>query len=327
MKIKVFGETLSNMPWEDRPEGCSDVLWRSRRNPILGRKPVSKGSRVFNSAVASFGSGFVGVFRIDHKNGRPQLHVGYSEDGFSWNVQEEEIHWIDPSGKPFPTFYAYDPRLVKIENTYYVTFCTDDHGPTIGVATTKDFKTFVRLPNAFVPCNRNGVLFPRKVNGVYLMLNRPSDMGHTPFGDIFLSESSDMIHWGNHRWVMGRSSENWWENLKIGAGPAPIETSEGWLLFYHGVTLTCNGYVYNLGAVLLDLEEPWEVLHRCKYYLLTPEERYEVCGFVPNVVFPCAALCDVSTNRIAIYYGAADTHVAIAFGYVDEIVDYVISHS
>ncbi len=323
MSLTVLQEPIVNIPWEERPKGCTNILWRSTKNPILGRNPVEKGSRVFNSAVTTFETGFVGVFRIDHKNGRPQLHVGFSEDGFKWKVEEEEINWITESGEPFPTFYAYDPRLVKIEDTYYITFCTDDHGPTIGVGMTRDFKTFIRLPNAFVPFNRNGVLFPRKIKGKYIMLNRPSDMGHTPFGDIFLSESFDMIHWGNHKWVMGRSSQNWWENLKIGTGPVPIETNEGWFLIYHGVTLTCNGYVYSFGGALLDLEEPSKVLYRCKNYLMTPEAEYEICGFVPNVVFPCALLCDSSTNRISIYYGAADTYVAIAFGYLDEIIDYV----
>jgi len=323
LRIEVFHDPLDNIPWEERPAGCTSVLWRSSKNPILGRNPVRNGSRVFNSAVTNFKSGFVGVFRVDHKDGRPQLHVGFSEDGFNWKLREEDIEWVSESGKPFPTFYAYDPRLVRIEDTYYITFCTDDHGPTIGVGMTKDFERFTRLPNAFVPFNRNGVLFPKKINGKYLMLNRPSDMGHTPFGDIFLSESDDMIHWGNHRWVMGRSSHNWWENLKIGTGPVPLQTSEGWLLIYHGVTLTCNGYVYSFGGALLDLKDPSKVLYRCKDYLMTPEADYETCGFVPNVVFPCALLCDPSTNRVAIYYGAADTHVAVAFGYLDEIIDYV----
>lgn len=320
MNWDAFQPTV-NIPWEERPKECTGLLWRSNRNPILGRNPVERGSRVFNSAVAIFGSGFAGIFRIDHKNGRPQLHVGFSQDGFNWKIEEEDINWVSEYGEPFPTFYAYDPRIVKIEDTYYITFCTDDHGPTIGIGVTKDFKTFVRLPNAFVPCNRNGVLFPKKIKNKYLMPNRPSDMGHTPFGDIFLSESYDMIHWGNHRWVMGRRSENWWENLKIGAGPIPLETNEGWLLIYHGVTLTCNGYVYSFRAALLDLEEPSKVLYRCTDYLMTPEADYEVCGFVPNVVFPCALICD--SNRVLIYYGAADTHIAIAFGYLNEIIDCV----
>ena len=116
-----------------------------------------------------------------------------------------------------------------------MTWCNGYHGPTIGIARTKDFVHFEQLENAFLPYNRNGVLFPRKFDGKFLMLSRPSDTGHTPFGDIFVSESPDLVYWGRHRHVMGRGWP-WWQGTKIGAGPSPIETSEGWLLFYHGVT-------------------------------------------------------------------------------------------
>ena len=169
------------------------------------------------------------------------------------------------------------------------------------------------------------MLFPRKVNGMYLMLSRPSDSGHTPFGDIFLSQSPDMEFWGRHRHVMGKGA-NWWENVKIGGGAAPIETSEGWLLFYHGVTGTCNGYVYSIGGAILDRDEPSRVLWRCGDFLLTPEAEYEERGFVPNVCFPCATLQDTATGRIALYYGCADSYVGLAFTTVDEVVDYIKAH-
>ncbi len=130
-----------------------------------------------------------------------------------------------------------------------------------------------------------------------------------------------MTHWGKHRFVMGTGSG--WESTKIGPGPAPIETSEGWLAFYHGVLTSCNGFVYSFGAVLLDLEQPWKVIARCRNYLMSPQKLYECVGDVPNVVFPCAALADSATNRIAIYYGAADTCTGLAFCNADEVVDYV----
>ena len=157
------------------------------------------------------------------------------------------------------------------------------------------------------------------------LLSRPSDSGHTPFGDIFLSQSPDMEFWGRHRHVMGKSG-NWWENLKIGGGAAPIETSEGWLLFYHGVTGTCNGYVYSISGAILDRDEPSRVLHRCSTFLLTPETDYEERGFVPNVCFPCATLQDAATGRIALYYGCADSYVGLAFTTADEVVDYIKAH-
>ena len=126
--------------------------------------------------------------------------------------------------------------------------------------------------------------------------------------------------------MVGRSFE-WWESLKIGGGAAPIETSEGWLLFYHGVSGTCNGYVYSIGGAILDLENPSIVKYRCENFLLTPEEWYEERGFVPNVTFPCATIHDPESGRIAIYYGCADSYVGLAFCKFDEIVAYIKEHS
>jgi len=215
--------------------------------------------------------------------------------------------------------------VVWIEDRYWVTWCNGYHGPTIGVAWTQDFETFHQLENAFLPYNRNGVLFPRKINGKYAMLSRPSDRGHTPWGDMFYSESPDMIHWGCHRFVMAPAGG--WQSTKIGAGPVPIETTEGWLLIYHGVLTSCNGFVYSAGAALLDLEKPWKVMARTAPYIMSPQELYECVGDVPNVVFPCAALADAATGRIAVYYGAADTVTGLAFCLVDELVEFTKQNS
>jgi beta-1,4-mannooligosaccharide/beta-1,4-mannosyl-N-acetylglucosamine phosphorylase len=212
-----------------------------------------------------------------------------------------------------------------LEDRYYVTWCNGYHGPTIGVGYTFDFQEFHFLENALLPYNRNGVLFPRQINGKYVMLSRPSDRGHTPFGDIFLSQSPDLIHWGEHRFVMAASGG--WQSTKVGAGPIPIETPDFWLLFYHGVLTSCNGFVYSMGAALLDLEQPWKVRYRSAPYLLSPQTLYECVGDVPNVAFPCAALVDGPTGRIAIYYGGADTVTALAFARLDEVVEFVKANS
>ena len=118
-----------------------------------------------------------------------------------------------------------------------------------------------------------------------------------------------------------------WQSTKIGAGPIPIETDEGWLLFYHGVLTSCNGFVYSFGACLLDIDQPWKVLYRTEPYLLSPQRIYEQVGDVPNVAFPCAALSDAETGRIAIYYGGADTVICMAFCDVSEVVDFVKHNS
>lgn len=154
--------------------------------------------------------------------------------------------------------YKYDPRVTWIEDRYWVTWCNGYHGPTIGIAYTFDFKEFFQCENAFLPFNRNGVLFPQKIDGKYAMLSRPSDNGHTPFGDIYISYSPDMKYWGEHRCVMKVTPfpESAWQCTKIGAGSVPFLTDEGWLLFYHGVITTCNGFRYAMGAAILDKDHP-----------------------------------------------------------------------
>lgn len=326
-EIKMIAPAVNNVPWQEKPEGIVGApIWRYSENPIINRNPIENVARIFNSAVVPYEGKFIGVFRAEQTNGIPYIYLGRSDDGIHWNFDKDKIIFKDEDGNDFMPYYAYDPRLVKVEDVYYVIWCQDFYGASIGMAKTTDFKTFTRVENPFLPFNRNAVLFPRKIHGNFMLLSRPSDSGHTPFGDIFISESPDLVYWGKHRHVMGRSSE-WWESLKIGGGAAPIETSEGWLLFYHGVSGTCNGYVYSIGGAILDLEEPSKVLYRCENFLLTPEEWYEERGFVPNVTFPCATIHDPESGKIAIYYGCADSYVGLAFCKFDEIVAYIKEHS
>ena len=325
MKHQLYCNSLPNMPWQEPSKGCTAPMWRYTENPIIPRNPLPGVARIFNSAVVPYLGGFIGVFRGEQRDGIPFLYLGRSRDGINWTFDPEKINFVNERGDSFQPVYAYDPRLVKVEDIYYIIWCQDCYGASIGIAKTEDFKTFTRLENPFIPFNRNGVLFPRKIDGMYTILSRPSDSGHTPFGDIYLSQSPDMTFWGRHRHVMGKGS-NWWKNVKIGGGAAPIETDLGWLLFYHGVTGTCNGFVYSIGGAILDRDEPSRVLYRCSDFLLTPETWYEERGFVPNVCFPCASLQDCDTGRIAVYYGCADSYVGLAFTTADTVLEYIMAH-
>jgi beta-1,4-mannooligosaccharide/beta-1,4-mannosyl-N-acetylglucosamine phosphorylase len=323
--------SLPNIPWEERPSGSNpmkEALWRYSGNPIIPRNLTMYSNSIFNSAVAPYKDGFAGVFRCDDTSRRMNIHAGRSKDGINWSIDDEVIEFIktDP-GLP-DSEYKYDPRVVVVEDRWYIIWCNGYHGPCIGLGYTFDFEKFYQMENPLMFFNRNGVLFPRKIGKNYAMLSRPSDSGHTPFGDIVYSESPDLTFWGKHRHVMAPlGSESGWQSTKIGAGPAPIETSEGWLLFYHGVLTSCNGYVYSFGAALLDLDEPWKVIARARPYLINPRETYECVGDVPNVTFPCACLTDGDTGRLAIYYGCADTVTGLVFGKVDEVVDFVKSNA
>ena len=323
MEPKLIGAPLPNIPFEERTEQNGLPFWRSAKNPIIYRNPVKGVARIYNSAVVPFGDGFAAVFRGDTLNGWPLLYVGFSKNGYTFDICEWPICMEQEDGTPYAMEYGYDPRVVQVGDTYYVLWCDGLQGqPTIGLAETKDFKKFIFRGHPVLPYSRNGVLFPRKIGGEYVLLTRPSDQGHTPYGDIYLSYSKDLTYWGKHKLLMQPKSS--WERLKIGAGPAPIETSEGWLLLYHGVTQTCSGYVYSMGGALLDRDDPSKVLHRSENYLLTPEKEYECVGFVPNVVFPCSTLTDSATGRIALYYGCADTVFSLAFSTLDQIINYII---
>lgn len=304
-------------------------MWRYSMNPIIERDAIPSSNSVFNSAVVAFEDGFAGVFRCDNKAVQMNIFAGFSKDGIHWEIEHEPIVMQRGNTDMIDSDYKYDPRVVFIEDRYWITWCNGYHGPTIGIAYTFDFKEFFQCENAFLPFNRNGVLFPKKINGKYAMLSRPSDNGHTPFGDIYISFSPDMKYWGEHRVVMKTApfEQSAWQCTKIGAGPIPILTNEGWLMIYHGVINTCNGFRYAMGAALLEENAPEKVRYRTKPYLLSPSVTYEQVGDVPNVIFPCAALHDEEKDRLSVYYGAADTVVGLAFGKLSEVVKFTINNS
>lgn len=319
---KIIGNALPNIPWQEKPQGYDKPIWRYDNNPIIKRDAIPTSNSIFNSAVVPFEGKFAGVFRCDSRGLIMDIFAGFSDDGINWKINPDPIVF-EGDAEVTAKEYRYDPRVCWIEDRYYITWCNGYHGPTIGIGYTYDFKTFYQLENAFLPYNRNGVMFPRKINGNYAMVSRPSDTGHTPFGDIFYSESPDMTYWGKHRYVFGTSPVAGWQSKKVGPGPTPIETDEGWLMIYHGVLNSCNGFVYRFGVALLDIDKPWIVKERGMFYVFGPETSYELTGDVPNVTFPCATLCDADTGRIAIYYGAADTVTGLAFTTVDELLTFM----
>ena len=319
--------TKIEIPWQERPENCTDVMWRYSNNPIIGRYHIPSSNSIFNSAVVPFEDGFAGVFRCDNKAVQMNIFAGFSKDGINWDINHDPIVMQAGNTQMIESDYKYDPRVTFIEDRYWITWCNGYHGPTIGIAYTFDFKEFFQCENAFLPFNRNGVLFPEKINGRYAMLSRPSDNGHTPFGDIYISFSPDMKYWGEHRNVMKVApfQDSAWQCTKIGAGTVPFLTKEGWLMFYHGVINTCNGFRYSMGAAILDKENPDKVLYRSKEYLLAPAAGYELAGDLPNVVFPCPALQD--GEKVFVYFETADIVVSVVFGYIDEIIESIKKNS
>lgn len=215
-------------------------------------------------------------------------------------------------GDEVEEFGVEDPRITPIDGRFYFTYvAVSRHGPATALASTTDFRAFERHGIVFCPENKDVVLFPEKVGGVYHSLHRP--VGGTPFcrPEIWTARSSDLLHWGDHRPLTVSGGE--WQSGRVGAGTPPLRVAEGWLEIYHGNLHPRHpGEVgaYCAGALLLDPENPCEVLAQTHEPFFRPELDFETTGFVPNVVFPTGVVRDGPT--LMIYYGAADRVTALA---------------
>jgi beta-1,2-mannobiose phosphorylase / 1,2-beta-oligomannan phosphorylase len=166
---------------------------------------------------------------------------------------------------------------------------------------------------------------PRRIGSDFIMFHRPVT-ALTHRADIWLSRSQDLQLWHPPEPVLGARPGGWWDSARVGIGPPPLETSEGWLMIYHGVRETVAGALYRAGLALLDLEEPTRVLRRCAEWVLGPREEYELVGDVPGVVFPCGLLHDSNTDELRLYYGAADTCIALATASKTSVLDFLLEH-
>ena len=231
------------------------------------------------------------------------MRLARSTNGINFDI--EETPSIQPANK-YETFGLEDPRITLIDDTYYISYVSVcPIGVTTSLISTRDFKSFYRHGVIFCPDNKDVVIFPETIEGKYYSLHRPvSNLFMKQH--IWISESTDLICWGNHRNLMGPRC-GYWDEVKLGAGAVPFRVEQGWLEIYHGVDLN---NVYSLGALLLDSREPWKIIARSEKPILEPQADYECKGFFGNVVFSCGLLCE--DNKLKIYYGAADTSICYA---------------
>lgn len=231
------------------------------------------------------------------------LRLARSRNGIDFEIDEAAA--ISPA-TDYETFGLEDPRITKIDSTYYIDYVgASPAGVTTCLASTTDFKHFQRHGIIFCPDNKDVVIFPEKINGKYFAIHRPAS-GLFKKNDMWLSESPDLLCWGNHRFLMS-PGPNDWDSTRIGAGAVPFKTDAGWIEVYHGVD---HKNRYSLGAVLLDAQKPWKVLARTRKPIFQPQADYECSGFFGNVVFTCGLLCE--SQKIKLYYGAADTSICYA---------------
>jgi beta-1,4-mannooligosaccharide/beta-1,4-mannosyl-N-acetylglucosamine phosphorylase len=304
----------------------SDVVKRYSGNPILTAEMIPGANAVFNSSVVPFGDGYVGVFRVERRQGFQSLRVAWSKDGITgWKFDPEEA--LVPTEEPYKTYEEarYDPRITRIEDDgagghYYISHASENrYGCQVSVARTKDFKKFEKIAIASEPTNRNMVLFPERIGGLFVRLDRPFEYGNK--GNIWISYSPDLVYWGRSECIMTNRGFGW-DQGKVGPGAPPIKTKEGWLALYHGITPRVNAQIYKAGVALLDLEDPRKVIARGKEYIMAPREIYERVGDVPNVVFPTAVIPDFEKDECRIYYGGADTVFCLATAKISELIDF-----
>jgi predicted GH43/DUF377 family glycosyl hydrolase len=305
----------------------TELFCRHPDNPILTAQdwPYPAHS-IFNAGACQVGEETVLLVRVEDRRGHSHLTVARSLDGVSdWQIDAKPSFPPDPAHFPEETWGVEDPRLTWVEDRHewIIAYTAFSHsGPLVSLASTKDFTSFTRLGPVMPPEDKDAAVFPRKFGGRYAMLHRPVSAGSSG-AHIWLSFSPDLKHWGDHHVVLNARRGAWWDANKIGLSPPPLETPEGWLILYHGVRHTAAGCLYRLGLALLDLDDPRQVLRRSDEWIFAPEMDYERQGDVGGVVFPCGWILDQPTGQIRMYYGGADTCLALATAQLDDVLGYL----
>jgi predicted GH43/DUF377 family glycosyl hydrolase len=299
------------------------VVDRYAGNPILIGSDFPKHSgiiRVFNSGIVKWRGRYLMACRVEDRALNNWIWIAESSDGYHFVPKPGpvEMPHDDPSFAEYTAGMYYDPRITELEGRCYLVHAAHSgHTCRLSLLVTDDFERFDWLGFISETDNRNGVLFPRKIAGLYARLDRPNPGGE--FGDIWISYSPDLQFWGKASCVL-RNCQVRWAWSKIGPGAAPIETPEGWICIFHGVRTQCKShYVYQLGVCLLDLDDPSKVIALGKEAILAPEEQYELVGQTPSVVFTSGAVVE-DDGEIKIYYGGADTVQCVATTSIDKLL-------
>ncbi|EAX47036.1 glycosidase, PH1107-related [Thermosinus carboxydivorans Nor1] len=305
-----------------------ELFKRHPDNPILTAHdwPYAANT-VFNPAATMFNGKVLLLARVEDRRGFSHLTKAISEDGVTnWQIDPVPTFEPDPERYPEEIWGIEDPRITWIEELgkWAVTYTAYSRGgPLVSLALTKDFVNFERLGPIMPPDDKDAALFPRRFNGKWLLVHRPVSANYGPGAHIWVSWSDDLKYWGDHQMLINARRGGWWDSNKIGLSPPPLETPEGWLILYHGVRQTAAGAIYRLGLALLDLENPLHVLRRSDEWVFGPSEPYEREGDVDDVVFPCGWILDETTGQIKMYYGAADTCIALATASLSDLLEYI----
>ena len=314
------------------PKPCTDtpLFTRHSGNPLLSREnwpyPINS---VFNAGAVRLADGDTLLLcRVEDRSGFSHLCAARSANGIdNWRIDAQPT--LPPNSHDFPEeiWGIEDPRITYVPELeqYAVAYTSFARGgPGVSLALTKDFHDFERFGVIMPPEDKDAALLPRRIGGRWALIHRPT----TALGaHMWISYSPDLRHWGSHKVILEARRGGWWDANKIGLCSPPIETAKGWLMIYHGVRQTASGCIYRLGLALFDLERPEVCLQRGDSWVFGPETSYERGGDVKDVVFPCGQTVDADGDTINVYYGAADSSVALATGSIRCILAWLDSHS
>jgi predicted GH43/DUF377 family glycosyl hydrolase len=307
-----------------------ELFHRHKLNPILKADnwpyPVNS---VFNAGATLLNDGTTLLLcRVEDRRGLSHFCAARSANGIDgWIIDQEPTLLPDSENFPEELWGIEDPRITYVEEfkkfvIVYTAYTRD--GPGVALALTEDFKSFERYGVIMPPEDKDAALLPYRIDGQWALIHRPVS---APRAHMWISYSPDLKNWGKHILMMDARKGAWWDANKIGLSPPPIKTPEGWLVIYHGVKITCAGCIYRLGLALFDLNKPEIMIKRGREWFFAPEEVYEQRGDVGNVVFPCGYTIDPDGDSINIYYGAADTSIALATGSIKKMLGWLNQHS
>jgi len=308
------------------PNQHETLFHRHLGNPILTAEdwpyPINS---VFNAGATLLPDGATLLLcRVEDRSGHSHLCAARSADGIGgWVIDSQPTLRPDPEHFPEELWGIEDARVTFVPEleTWVVVYTSYSRGgPGVSLALTRDFRSFERYGVIMPPEDKDAALLPDRVGGRWALIHRPT----TPWGaHMWISYSPDLRHWGGHRLILRARRGGWWDANKIGLSPPPIRTPRGWLLIYHGVRQTVGGGVYRLGLALFDLHNPENCLRRGDAWVFGPETPYERFGDVGNVVFPCGFTLAPDGDTLRLYYGCADTCIALAAASVGELLDWV----
>jgi predicted GH43/DUF377 family glycosyl hydrolase len=323
-------DSIDHKQHKARAYADQPLFKRYSGNPILSREnwsyPINS---VFNAGAVLLPDGDTLLLcRVEDRRGLSHLCAARSANGIdNWRIDPEPTLPANPREYPEEIWGIEDPRITYVPEMeqYAVAYTSFARGgPGVSLALTRDFKTFERYGVIMPPEDKDAALLPRRIGDNWALIHRPVT---TLGAHMWISYSPDLRHWGNHKIMLEARRGGWWDANKIGLCSPPIETAKGWLTIYHGVRQTASGSIYRLGLALFDLEKPEICLQRGDSWMFGPEVAYERGGDVHDVVFPCGQTIGADGDTIHLYYGAADSCMALATGSIRSLLSWLDENS